>query len=131
MAEREDGNVAKYLRLRDFKEQVEREMKEKIAKIDAAMEPIAAELMSFLNEVGAESVNTKEGTFFKRMTTSCKVSDWDVILPFIKERDLWNFLEQRVSKTAIAEFIELYKEVPPGVSIVREVKISVNRPKTR
>lgn len=131
MTEKVDGLVEKYVKLRDFKEAKEREMKENLSKVTAVMDQIEAELMTFLNQTGQESGNTAAGTFFKRTTTSCKVADWDTTLPFIKEHDLWNMLEQRVNKTAVAEYIELYKEVPPGISVMREVKISVNRPKTR
>ena len=120
-----------YVKLRNFKEKYESEMKANVAKVKAEMDRIEGKMMTFLNNTGLESANTKSGTFFKRTTTSCKVSDWDSTLPFIQEHGLWNMLEQRVSNTAVAEYIELNKEVPPGLSITREVAISVNRPKIR
>ena len=126
-----DGLVEKYVKLRDFKEAKEREMKEKVALVKTKMDEIEGELMTFLNQTGQESANTKAGTFFKRTTTKCSVADWDVVLPFIQENELWNLLNHAVNKTGVEEYIEINKAVPPGINVTREVAISVNRPKTR
>jgi hypothetical protein len=126
-----DGLVEKYIKLRTFKEKVSSELKEKEAQIVKAMDDIELELMSFLNATGQESANTKAGTFFKRTTTSAKVADRDMFLHFVIENDALNFLESRVNKTAVEEYITEHKTVPPGVSVVRAVAISVNRPKVR
>lgn len=129
--ERVDGLVEKYVKLRDFKGRVETEMKEKVAKIKDAMDGIEVELMTFLNQTGQESANTKAGTFFKRTTTSAKVADRDVFLQFVMDTGNTQFLESRVNKTAVEQFIGEHGTVPPGVDIQRAVEISVNRPKNR
>ena len=126
-----DGLVEKYIRLRDFKEKISSELKEKVSKVDSAMEEIEGELMTFLNKTGQESANTKAGTFFKRTTTSAKVADRDVFLHFVMEHNATNFLESRVNKTAVEEYIEVNKTVPPGIDVTRMTAISVNRPKNR
>lgn len=126
-----DALVEKYVKLRDFKEAQERDMKEKVAKVKEIMDGIEGELMTFLNQTGQESANTKAGTFFKRTTTKCSVADWDVIFEFMQKNDLFNFLNHAVNKTAVEEYIGLNNAVPPGVNVTREVAISVNRPKTR
>lgn len=131
MTEKVDGLVAKYVKLRDFKEASERDMKEKIAKVKTEMGKIEIELMTFLNQTGQEAANTKSGTFYKRTTTSCTVADWDVIFAFIQEKELYGFLNHAVNKTGIEEYIEAHKEVPPGINLTREVALTVNRPKTR
>lgn len=126
-----DALVAKYVKLRDFKEAKEREMKENVALVKAKMDEIEGELMTFLNQTGQESANTKAGTFFKRTTTKCSVADWDVVLKFMQDNDLFNLLNHAVNKTAVEEYIGLNNAVPPGVNVTREVAISVNRPKAR
>lgn len=126
-----DTLVAKYVKLRDFKTSVATDLKAKEAKITAEMDKIESELMSFLNQTGQESANTKAGTFFKRTTTSAKVADRDVYLKFVMDTDNLQFLESRVNKTAVEQYIEVHGTVPPGIDVVRAVAISVNRPKTR
>ena len=129
--EKEDGLVKKYIQLRDLKERTKAEYDTKAIKIEAVMEQIEADLMTFLNATGLESANTKAGTFFKRTTTSAKVADRDVFMHFVMENNATNFLESRVNKTAVEEYIAEHKEVPPGIDVVRMTTISVNRPKTR
>lgn len=126
-----DTLVAKYVKLRDFKTSVATDLKAKEAKITAEMDKIESELMSFLNQTGQESANTKAGTFFKRTTTSAKVADRDVYLKFVMDTDNLQFLESRVNKTAVEQYVEEHGTVPPGIDVVRVVAISVNRPKQR
>lgn len=128
---RADSLAAKYIALRDLKAKVKAEMDEKISKVDAAMEKIEAEMMTFLNNSGVESVNTKSGTFFKKTATKSKVADRDVFLHFVLDGGHINFLTNHVSADAVSEYIKEHGAVPPGVDIVREVSISVNRPKQR
>ena len=123
--------AARYIKLRDFKEAKEKEMKENIAKVVAAMDSIEAEFMTFLNQTGQESAKTASGTFFKRVTTKCSVGDWDTAFAFIQEHELYHMLNRAVNKTAVEAYIDEHKEVPPGVNVSREVAISVTRPKTR
>lgn len=128
---RVDALVDKYIKLRDLKDRVKAEYAECESKIVAAMDEIEGKLMTFLNQTGQESANTKAGTFFKRTTTSAKVVDRDVFIKFVMDNDATNFLESRVNKTAVEEYIQANGAVPPGVDVSRVVTISVNRPKTR
>ena len=129
--QKEDKLVEKYIKLRTLKERAKAEYDEKVGKVEAVMEQIEADLMSFLNATGLESANTKAGTFFKRTTTSAKVADRDIFMHFVMENNATNFLESRVSKVAVEEYIAEHKEVPPGIDVVRMTTISVNRPKNR
>lgn len=126
-----DPLVERYVKLRDLKAKIKAEYDEKVGKLDEAMEKIESDLMSFLNQTGLETANSKFGTFFKRTTTSAKVADRDVFLHFVVEHDALNFLESRVNKTAVEEYIAENGALPPGVDVVRKVEISVNRPKNR
>lgn len=130
-AKKVDDLVDKYIKLRDLKDRVKAEYSEKESRIVAKMDVIEKELMTFLNQTGQESGSTKAGTFFKRHTTSAKVIDRDVFFQFVLSNEATNFLESRVNKTAVEEYIETHGEVPPGVDVVRAVSISVNRPKSR
>ena len=128
---RADELAAKYIKLREFHDVISRESKDKLGKIKSAMDELESEMMTFLNQSGQESSNTKSGTFFKRTSTSATVADRDVFLQFVWDNDAKNFLENRVNKTAVDEYIAEHDLLPPGVDVVRKVAISVNRPKTR
>lgn len=128
---RADELTAKYIALRDFKDKVSAELKEKLDRVDSALSEIESSMMTFLNQTGQESCKTEKGTFFKKTSTSAKVADRDVFLHFVMENEAINFLENRVNKIAVEEYITEHGEVPPGVDVLRVVQVSVHRPKTR
>lgn len=126
-----DDAVEKYVKLRDFKEKINAELKEKVAKVDDAMEKIELEIMTFLNATGQDSAKTAAGTAFKKTVTRVSVADWDVALAYIQDNDMFNLLNHSMNKTAVEEFIEANKAVPPGVNVERITEVAVHRPKTR
>ena len=126
-----DNLSAKYIALRDFKDKIKTEMDEKLGKVNAAMDKIENEMLTFLNQTGQESAKTASGTFFKKVTTSAKVADRDVFLQFVMLNEATNFLESRVNKTAVEEYIAAHGVLPPGVDVTKVVSVGVNRPKTR
>lgn len=119
--------VDKYIELRDAKSKVKAAYDAKIAKLDAVLDKIEGVLLQQFNESGMESVRTKSGTAYKQMRTSAGVADWDSVLEYIRENDLWNMLERRVSKAAVEQFKEAHGDLPPGINWREEVVINVRR----
>lgn len=124
-------DVAKYIKLREFKARRAAVAAAEASEITAQMEIIETRLMTFLNKTGQRGGNTGNGTFFKKVFSTSKVADRDAFMQFVKEEDMFNFLESRVNNTAVNEYIEANNKLPPGVSVTRIEKLSINRPKTR
>jgi hypothetical protein len=122
-----DQVVEKYVEIRDKQAELRKAQTAEMAKYNDALLKLEAWLMNSLNESGAESVRTVSGTVYKSIRTSAKVADWDALLEFITDNGAWNFLERRVSKTAVEEYMEGEGGTPPGVSVVREATIGVRR----
>lgn len=119
--------VEKYIQLRDAKAKLAGIHKEKVATIDAVMKKIEAQLLADFTALGVDSCGTPSGTAYKSTQTSATVADWDACLDYIKANDLWNMLDKRVNKTAVVEFIEEHKNLPPGVNWREEIIINVRR----
>lgn len=67
------------------------------------------------------------GTAFLQNVTSVTTEDWDATLAWIKAQESWEFLEHRVSKTVVQDYMESTGEVPPGVRVSTEVEVRVRR----
>jgi len=119
--------VEKYIVLRDKKAEIADEAKKKAAKINDMLTKIEARLLQHMNEQGVTSVKTEAGTFFKSRRTSTPVADWDAVLEYVKENDLWHMLERRVNKSAIEQFRDENDDLPPGVGWKEEVTVNVRR----
>lgn len=128
MPQQADALVERYVQLRDAKDKIAKEAKEKVAKLEAVMKKIEAILLQQFNEEGLENIRTAAGTAYKSTKTFASVKDWDAILAFVREHDLWQFLKHDVAKKAIEEYKEANDdELPPGVEWREEVTINVRR----
>ena len=119
--------VDKYIELRDAKSKVKAAYDAKVARIDAVLDKIEGVLLTQFQESGMESVRTKSGTAYKQTRTSAGIADWDSVLEYIRENDLWNMLERRVSKAAVEQFKDAHGDLPPGINWREEVVINVRR----
>ncbi len=119
--------VEKYIALRDAKDKIKAALSAKTAKLDAVMERIEAQILSTFIQQGIDSVRTSAGTAYRQTRTSAKVADWESVLQFIRDQELWHMLERRVSKDAVTDYRNEHGELPPGVDWREEAVINVRR----
>ena len=119
--------VAKYLKLREKKQEIQNEYKEKIAKIDACLTKFELAMLTMMDEGGMESVRTKHGTAYKTIQRKVSAADWDAVKDFVLTNDYWPLLERRVSKSAAEQWEAQTGELPPGLNVFSEVKVNIRR----
>jgi hypothetical protein len=117
--------IEKYLQLRNKVNKIEAKHKEELAPYTKVREQLENLLLAHLNDTGTDSAKCKAGTAFKSTATSVTVKDWTATLTYIKDNNLWDLLEARVSKTATVEIIEETKKPVPGVQISRATVLRV------
>lgn len=123
-----DKVIEGYLLLRAKKEALAKEQKEAMAPINEKLEKIEGYLMGHFNNTGTNSVACKGiGTAFVETRTDATVQDWGAVLAWIKETGSYEFLEQRVSKSTVKDYLEAHGEVPPGIKISRENVVRVRK----
>lgn len=126
-----DQVIAAYMTLRSKKDAIEGEVKTKVADIKAKMEKLESWIKTQADAQGVTSFKTKHGTAFLTTTDYANVGDWDAVLDFIKTNDAFEMLEKRVSKTAVRNYVENDKFVPPGVNYGTKLEVNVRKPTTR
>jgi hypothetical protein len=119
--------VEKYIKLRDLKSEIANEAKAKIAKLEDHMSRMEAALLAAFEEAGMESVRTKAGTAYRSTRASATVADWDAVLDFVRENELWTMLERRVSKDAVVQYRQEHNDLPPGVNWREEITVNIRR----
>jgi hypothetical protein len=122
-----DTLVEKYIALRDKKEAIAKRQKAELAPYSSALERIEAVLLGHLNDARLESMRALQGTAYKTTRTSAKVVSWATVLDHIREKELWELLEARVSKVAVEAIVAETGAGIPGVEIVRETCVQVRR----
>jgi hypothetical protein len=119
--------VDKYIRLRDRKAQMDADHKQKLAPIQAAMDKAEAALLALFDQQGMDSAGCAAGTAYRTTRTSATVADMDAFLAWVKENEMWHFLERRVAKTQVDEYVAANSDLPPGVNYNSMTSINVRR----
>lgn len=122
-----DKLIEGYIKLRDKKDALKKEFDSKVENINATMTKIENALLKHLNSVGGDSIKTPAGTVFKKTVSSASVADWDQVLDFIRDNELWSMLERRVSKAAVEQYRAEHDDLPPGVNWSETVVVNIRR----
>jgi hypothetical protein len=125
-----DKLVETYVKIRDAKRELEKQMEEGIKEYDRQLKLIEAELLVVCKEQGADGIKTKAGTVSRRIKSRYWTSDWQSMYNFIGEYGAYALLEKRLHQTNMKEFLEDNPELrPAGLNIDNEYSIVITRSK--
>jgi hypothetical protein len=119
--------VTRYIAARDMKTKLDAAHKTKLEPLIAAMDKTEAAILDFFTKHGMDSAKCEAGTAYKATRTSATVADMDAFLEFVRENDAWQFLEKRVAKTQVDEYVAATKTLPPGINYSAQAVVNVRR----
>jgi ATP-dependent phosphoenolpyruvate carboxykinase len=120
-----DKLIAVYIKMRDAKA----ELAKKDAAISEQMNMIESELLEICKATGQEGGRTPYGTFTRSVKTRYDTNDWQSMYSFIKEHNVLELLEQRVSQLNMKTFLKDNPGLlPPGLNSFSKYSITVRRP---
>lgn len=124
-----DQLVASYIRLRDKKSALKKDLEGKTEKIDLLLKDMEAAILKTFNDTGQESARTEFGTAYKSVRTSASVASREDFLGWVltDPDDRNSFLDVRANKTAVEQFRAANDDLPPGLNWREEVVVGVRR----
>jgi|TARA_R100000005_G_C4902979_1_gene144258 hypothetical protein len=122
--------VETYLKIRDERNRLTREYDAKDKELAADLASIEQVLLTSCNDIGADSIRTELGTVIKSTRESFVCGDWDNFKKFILDNEAVELLQQRIHQSNFKEFLSGREDegLPPGISSMREFKITVRKP---
>ena len=118
----------KNIKIRAERSLLSAKFKEEDDKLSRQLDRIKQAMLDHCERNNEISVRTVEGLFFKSERTKYWVSDWDAMHDFIKENDVPELLENRVSQKNMREYLtDNPTKVPDGLNTEKEVVISVRK----
>jgi hypothetical protein len=120
--------VAQYVKLRDLIKDKEKEFKENLAPYKKALEDLNSVLLNHLNQVGANSVNTDEGTVYRTEKNSASLADPAAFMEYVIANEAYDLMDRKANVTACAEFMKEHNTLPPGVNFSSAYIVGVRRP---
>jgi len=122
-----DEVVRGYIKLRDRKNEMKREQAEALRPITEKMTLLENWLLRDLQTRKVESQKTKEGTAYVSTVAAATVKDRDALFDFIIKNEMWDLLENRVSKSVVKDYLEETGEVVPGVNYQETKVVRIRR----
>lgn len=119
--------ISAFIKLRDDIDAMEKRQKEELKPLREKLGKCEIWLQNQIQLAGLQSLKSDKGTAFLHEVQTVSVPDWDMTRKFIQDKDMWDLLDRRVSKSAVLDYIETYGEVPPGVNVVRTKLVRVRR----
>lgn len=125
--------VKAYLTIRNEREKIESEYKERDMQLKADMAILEQEMLAGCNDMKVESLRTDSGTVIKSLKERFTCADRDNFNKFILETGAVELFESRLHQGNFKEFMsERHHEgLPPGVNVMREFTITVRKPTSR
>lgn len=123
-----DTLVKIYVKIRDAKSAKKKSYDAEAADLDEKLAMVATELKARAQAEGVDGFKTGFGTVYLSETMKTSCADWFAFGEFLKTHDPLEFMERRVSSTAVKEFMKQNEgQLPPGVSIFKEIEARVRR----
>jgi hypothetical protein len=125
--------VETYLAIRRERERMAKKYEQEDAVFKEQMDRLEEAMLETCNAIGAETLRTESGTIMKTLKENYICGDWDNFKKYVIENNALELLQQRLSQTNFKEFLSTRGEegMPPGISTMREFKISVRKPTTK
>ena len=111
-----DTVMTRRFQLADEIDEVSRRHKVELEPLKAELELCEQFIKTEMNTGNMQQLKIRDvGMAYFTTKTKCVVEDFEAVLAEIKEKGLWHMLTKAVSKEAVKDYLEEYKETPPGV----------------
>jgi hypothetical protein len=127
-----DDIVRAYIHIREKRSDILAAYEDEDRELKKLQDEFKAQILAVCNEIGVESLKTKDGTASKILKERYYTIDWENFGKFVVENNLVSLLERRIHQGNFKEYYEENKDdgLPPGVNVMREFDIQVRKNRT-
>jgi hypothetical protein len=122
-----DTRVAQYVKLRALIKKEDDDHKEAMKEKREALDQLNNLLLQHLDQVKADSVRTKAGTVYRTAKRSASTADFKAFWDFVVQHELWDLVDRKPNVTAVSEYLEENKMLPPGVNLNSTYVVGVRK----
>lgn len=128
-----DRAIEDYIVIRNERDRIKKEWEAKDEKLKNKLGKIELYLLQKSSEEGTDTFRTQSGTAYKVVNLKANCVDYPVLFNWVVENNLPELLTKRISTTVLKEYLDQSGEkiIPPGINVVYEVGMNVQRPRAR
>jgi hypothetical protein len=120
--------VSTYIKLRDKRDMMYQDFKEKTAQIEEDMQTLKHKLVEISKETGATSFSSPSGTAYRTVKNRYWTNDWESFYGFMQDNAVMGLLEKRIHQTNMKDFMEQNPDKhPPGLHVDSEYEFTIKR----
>lgn len=122
-----ERRVKEYIQCRDALAKRKDEFEASIKPLVELQNMLTGWLQSFMDEAGAESVKTSEGTCYSSTKYTASLADPEAFMKFVKSTDNFDLLDRKANVTAVKAYVAEHTTLPPGVNLSSIKTVGVRR----
>jgi len=122
-----DMRVAQYVQLRALIKQEDDAHKEKMKEKRETLDALNNLLLQHLEQIKADNVRTKAGTVYRTAKRSASTADFKAFWDFVVRHEMWDLVDRKPNVTAVSEYLEENKVLPPGVNLNSTYVVGVRK----
>jgi hypothetical protein len=103
------------------------EFTRKDEELKQQLELIENSILAHMQELNVSSLKTDDGVAYRVMSTMPTVRDWDSFFSWVRETGNADFLERRVRRSSIEEWLEEHDQPPPGIDVFCKYDVRVRK----
>lgn len=116
-------------KMQDARDKLSHDFKLADLTIENQQDQVGAALLAAMNTMKGTKLTTAAGIVEKKTSMKASGKDWGAIQRFIVEHGAWELLHKRLGTKFIEDWSKKHDgELPPGISVYTEFKISVTKP---
>lgn len=122
-----DKIVEQYVQVRDKMKAMNAAHEKALEEPKAIQEILAGSLQAMLDKTNSTSIKTKHGTCYVSTRYTASLPDPEVFMKFVIDNHLFDLIDRRANVTAVKDYVEEKKALPPGVNLTALKTIGVRR----
>lgn len=119
--------VDHYLKLRDYKQELTKDLEEKIRGVTKQLEQAENWMLDKMNTMGVTALPVEGATALTTERFMPSIGDKAAFMDFVRQTGQVELLQSRISSTVVKEYRDANGSLPPGVTAVVERVVSVRR----
>lgn len=123
--------IAEFITVRDTLKKMDEDHKAKCKPLRELQEMLSGWLMQFLDRLGEgkNSIATEAGTAYTSTRYTTSLADPDLFMKYVIDNELFDLLDRGANPTAVKEYVQTHKSLPPGCNLNAITTVGVRKGK--
>ena len=128
MNEDMEKRTKQYIDVRDALKKLDERQKAERKPLLEIQERLAGIIRTFMDANKLENLRTQHGTCYTSTRYTASLADPDAFMKFVIANNAFEMMDRRANSTAVREYVEEHKQLPPGVNLTALQTVGVKRP---